>query len=139
MTVGLELDDLVCQLGDRFTGRLTRHADADGVLGDSPARSIQLVLRMYTEGRGDTDRRDVTNQNFDLEAHGGLNATFSLLVPETSPVSYDGTLMRVMYEIEARVDLKFARDEKSAHQVLVIPVGGLGVYDRPHPLPLYPS
>ena len=40
MTVGLELDDLVCQLGDRFTGRLTRHADADGVLGDSPARSI---------------------------------------------------------------------------------------------------
>jgi hypothetical protein len=81
----------------------------------------------------------VTNQNFDLEAHGGLNAAFSLLVPATSPVSYDGTLMRVMYEIEARVDLKFARDEKSAHQDLVIPVGGMGVYNRPHPLPLNPT
>ena len=136
--MGLELDDLVCQVGDRFTGRLIRQADADGVTDSSRARSVRLVLRVYTEGRGDTDRQDLSTANFDLQPHGGLTADFSLAVPQGSPVSYDGTLMRIMYEIEARVDLKLARDEKYARQVLVVPEGGLGVYDRPHPLPLRP-
>lgn len=136
MTVGLELDEQVCEVGGRFTGRLIRQADADGISNDSRARSIRLVLRVYTSGRGDTDRRDISTLTFDLEAHGGLNADFSLTVPADSPVSYDGSLMRIMYEIEARIDLKLARDEKYARQVLVVPEGGLGVYDRPHPLPI---
>ncbi len=134
--MGLELEDMVCEVGGHFVGRLIRQADADGVSTDSRARSVRLVLRLYTEGRGDVDRVDVSSLRFDLAPHGGLSAEFSLPVPATSPVSYDGTLMRVQYEIEARVDLKLARDEKYGRRVLVVPVGGLGVYDRPHPLPL---
>jgi len=138
MTMGLELDDLVCPVGYQFTGRLIRRADADGVSQTSKARAVRLVLRVYTEGRGDVDKRDVSSSNFDLEPHGGLNAGFSLAVPQTSPISYDGSLMRIRYEIEARVDLKLARDDRYSRQVLVVPEGGMGVYDRPHPLPLRP-
>lgn len=139
MTMGLELDDLVCPVGHRFSGRLIRQADADGVTTTSKARAVRLVLRMYTEGRGDVDRSEISSCTFDLEPHGGLSASFSLSVPATSPISYDGTLMRIKYEIEARVDLKLARDDKYARQVLVVPEGGMGVYDRPHPLPLQPQ
>ena len=134
MTMGLELEDLVCPVGHQFVGRLTRQADADGLSSTSRARGVRLVLRVYTEGRGTVDKRDVSTAQFDLESHGGLNASFSLAVPATSPISYDGALMRVKYEIEARVDLKLARDDKYTRQVLVVPEGGMGVYDRPHPL-----
>lgn len=131
----LELDDIVCPIGHHFRGTLTRQPDADGLSSTSKARSVRLVLRMYTEGRGDTDRSEIAGLNFDLQSHGGLSVPFALAVPEGSPISYDGTLIRIKYEIEAKVDLKLARDEKFARQVLVVPEGGMGVYDRPHPLP----
>ena len=139
MSINLELDQMIAECGGRFTGRVSRAADADGVSSKSRARSIRLVLRLRTEGRGDTDKRDVSNLEFDLEAHGALSAPFSLAVPIGGPVSYDGHAMRVIYEIEARVDIKLARDPKVERVVLVVPQGGLGVYDRPHPLPYDPS
>ncbi len=139
MTIGLELDAWVVECGDRFTGRVSRDADADGVASKSRARSVRLVLRYRTEGRGDTDASDVSNLEFGLEAHGGLNSPFTLSVPASGPVSYDGRTMRVIYEIEARVDIKLARDPKIERPVLVVPQGGLGVYDRPHPLLFDPT
>lgn len=136
MTLELELDSEMCEVGGQLTGRLIRHADADGAVEESRARSIRLGLHMHTAGRGDTDRSEVVSLIFDLEAHGGLHADFVLLVPANVPVSYDGSLMRIMYDVQARVDLKLARDEKFSRPVVVVPEGGLGVYDRPHPLPM---
>jgi len=139
MTIALDLDHVVAECGGHFTGRVSRQADADGVSSTSRARAVRLVLRYRTEGRGDTDRQDVSNLELELEPHGGLNTAFSLPVPPNGPVSYDGRMLRVLYEIEARVDVKLARDPKIERPVLVVPVGGLGVYDRPHPLPFDPS
>lgn len=135
MTLSLDIDDHIAECGGRFTGTVRRDADADGVSSRSRARAVRLVLRYRTEGRGDTDKRDVSNLEFQLEAHGGLSTTFALSVPPDGPVSYDGRMLRVLYEIEARVDVKLARDPKIERAVLVVPKGGLGVYDRPHPLP----
>jgi sporulation-control protein spo0M len=139
MTIRLEFDALVVECGGRFTGRVTRDPDADGVTTDSRARSVRLTLRYRTEGRGDNESKKITVVNFDVETHGGLSVPFSLPVPMGSPISYDGSLMRVIYEVEARVDIKLARDPKIKRLVLVVPEGGGWVYDRPHPLPMQPG
>ena len=135
MTIQLAFDDLVGEVGGAITGVVSRQADADGVASESRARAVRLVLRLRTEGRGNTDTSDVSNQTFDLEAHGGLSVRFSLAIPRSTPISYDGSLMRVLYEVEARVDVKLARDPKVSYAVLIVPDGGLTVYQRPHPLP----
>ena len=135
MTLRIELDDPLCEVGAAFTGRVLREPDADGVSTTSRARAVRLVLRMWTEGRGDKHTREVCTRSFDLQDHGGLTSAFSLSVPRSAPVSYDGSLIRVRYEIEGRVDVRLARDPKIKRPVLVVPEGGLGIYDRPHPLP----
>ena len=139
MTLGVELDSFVEEVGGVFTGRVSRLADADGTSSESKARAVRMELRYWTEGRGDTDNMVISNVEFPIEPHGGLQADFRLAVPQGAPISYDGSLIRVLYEIEARVDLKLARDPKVTRAVLVVPVGGLGTYDRPHPLPVDPS
>ena len=138
MTVRLDLDDLVAEVGTGFTGRVHREPDADGVTSESRARAIRLMLRLRTEGRGDTDTKPITTCEFDVESHGGLSASFELAVPTGVPISYDGSLIRVIYEIEVRVDIKLARDPKVERLVLVVPRGGKQLYDRPHPLPVSP-
>lgn len=139
MTIAVELDQVVAECGGYFTGRVSRQPDADGVSSTSRARAVRMVLRYRTEGRGDTNRREVSNLEFPLQPHGGLDTRFSLAVPASGPISYDGRMIRILYEIEARVDVKLARDPKIERPVLVVPIGGLGVYDRPHPLPYDPS
>lgn len=136
MSIQLEFDELVAEVGSAITGQVSRTPDADGVTSESRARAVRLTLRLRTEGRGDTDTRTIGTSEFALEGHGGLTASFSLPVPASSPISYDGSLMRVMYEVEARVDIKLARDPKIKRVVLIVPVGGWATYDRPHPLPL---
>lgn len=135
MTLQLDLDNVVAECGGSFSGRIRRTPDADGESSSSRARAVRIVLRYYTEGRGDRDDRDVSRLEIDLEPHGGLDTGFVLDMAPDVPVSYDGRMLRVLYEIEARVDVKFARDPTVDRSVLVVPRGGLGLYDRPHPLP----
>ena len=96
MTIAIEVDELIVECGGRFTGQVSRDADADGVSSTSKARSVRLVLRFRTEGRGDTDTSDVSSLQFDLEPHGGMSSPFSLAVPASAPVSYDGRTMRIL-------------------------------------------
>ena len=65
----------------------------------------------------------------------GSTASFRLAVPSNGPISYDGRLIRVLWRIEARVDVKLAMDRTTEIPVLIIPSGGWGLYHQPHPLP----
>jgi len=131
----LYLDSPVAEVGGFVAGELHRAPDADGITDDSRARAVRLTLSYHTEGRGDEDSRSAPGLEFALEVHGGLQTRFELAVPGNSPISYDGRLLRVLWTLEARVDLKLARDPKIEASVVVVPRGGVSLYDRPHPLP----
>lgn len=130
----IELDQNIVEVGEHLTGRILRQPDADGLTAKSKARELRLSLQYETSGRGTTDSKSVSTQRFDCDIQGGVNASFSLAVPDEGPISYDGSLIRVRWSIEARLDLKLARDPKHDVSVLVIPRNGSAVYNSPHPL-----
>ena len=98
-------------------------------------REVRVTLRCETEGRGDRDRWIGPVQAFDVNVDGSLYGQFALDVPPTAPVSYDGSLFRVRWAVEARTDLRQRVDRKTSVEFMVIPAGGLGYYSQPHPLP----
>ena len=134
-TPTLEVDDYFVELGARFEGRVL----LPGTEGLDPTveriREVRVALRYGTEGRGDSDSWLGPPQVFDVNVDGSLHGRFTLDVPSEAPISYDGSLFRVRWEIEARTDLKMRLDKKSTVDVVVLPVGGHGLYLQPHPLP----
>ena len=128
------VDDLFVEPGGTVTGRV----ELPGVEGTNPKveriREVRVVLRYRTEGRGDTDSWTSDPVGFPVAVDGSLNAEFTLDVPDDAPVSYDGSLLRLIWEVEARTNLRMRIDKKASAPVVVVPVGGLGLYRRAHPL-----
>lgn len=132
----IELQHDIAEVGGRFVGHLQR-SPADGASNDREigrVRGVRVSLKMTTEGRGDTDSMEVAEVAAAVDEYGMASQQFELEVPLDVPVSYDGRLIRVRWQIEARTDRKLAVDAIAASEVLVVPRGGLGHYDRPHPL-----
>lgn len=135
--LAIRLDHDVAEVGGSFRCSL-RRSPADGETNDKTVgkvRAVRIVLRMRTEGRGNTDRRDFETHEIPVDEYGMATADLELAVPTDAPISYDGSLIRVLWEIEARTDLKLMGDQRSSVSVLVVPTGGLGAYDRAHPMP----
>lgn len=134
LTIQLEHD--VAETGGVFSCVVDR-SPTDGEVNDKTigqVRSVRIALRMYTEGRGTEDREDYVTETLPVDEFGMTSSRVELRVPSDAPISYDGTLIRVRWLIEARTDIKLATDQRSSVPVLVVPEGGLGVYTRPHPL-----
>ncbi len=131
----LEVDDWFVELGGQLQG-LVELPGAEGQ--DRTAeriREVRVALRYETDGRGDTDRWTGPAQIFPVNVDGSLHGRFDLTVPPDGPVSYDGSLFRVRWMVEARTDLRLRLDKKTALEIVVLPVGGHGFYRQPHPLP----
>ncbi len=140
-TLNVELRDFVAPIRGSFEGLLARNPQ----LSDSQEanqhrlQGVRLQLGYITEGRGDTDKGVIYSQEFPVDEWGRMSTTFRIPVPETAPISYDGRLIRVRHWISATVMVKMALDRKLEIPVLVVPVNGHGLYDRPHPLPSHPA
>lgn len=134
-TPDIELDDWFVEVGGQVRGRVL----LPGAEGIDPTteriREVRVSLRYETEGRGDRDRWTGPAQSFDVNVDGSLYGQIELSVPGDSPISYDGSLFRVRWTVEARTDLRLRIDRKTAVEFVVVPVGGRGVYRQPHPLP----
>ena len=130
----LELDNFFAEPGGRFEGRVM----LPGAEGLHPTtdriREVRVTLSYATQGRGDSDSRDGPTQTFEVNVDGSLHGTFALDVPAGGPISYDGALIRLVWTIEARTDLRLRIDKKTKVEVAVVPVGGLGLYTVAHPL-----
>lgn len=92
--------------------------------GSDRATAIAISLRWRTEGRGDQNNAIVQT----LTAHftdGPPRTTtrfpFRLALPPDGPVSYHGTLFRVIWEVQARVDLSWGIDPRAVEPFLVVP------------------
>ncbi len=134
-TPRIEVDEWFVEIGGRLQGRVS----LPGVEGIDPMteriREVRVNLRYETEGRGDRDRWTGPAQAFDVNIDGSLYGQFALEVPAEAPISYDGSLFRLRWTVEARTDLRMRVDRKTAVEFVVIPRRGRGHYRQPHPLP----
>jgi hypothetical protein len=134
--VALALTNTSAELGGRFRGHLVRSGELDDLADTSKSRvrGVRMRLQYRTEGRGTTDRSRVDEVTLAADDFGRVNSAFELVVPDDAPVSYDGLLIRVIWEIEVIVDIKSRIDATEQYPVLVLPTNGFGVYPGPHPL-----
>lgn len=133
----IEIDNDVVEVGATVSGRIQRWP-SDGDDNSKKIGKIQAVrvkVSWRTEGRGDRARATVGEITIPAAEFGQASGSFSVPIPPNSPISYDGSLIRVIWELEARTDRKLARDPKNSYRLLVVPRNGLGRYKRPHPLP----
>jgi len=89
--------------------------------------AVELKVGWRTEGRGMVDAATVGERRVDLEddAFATPWATIEITIPDGSPVSYDGQLIRVLWLVEARLDIPWARDERHEEFFRVAPTGAL--------------
>jgi hypothetical protein len=90
VTAQLELDASVVECGSVVTGNVTW--SPGGRRGPS-----RLVLRYRTEGRGNKESKVVARCFVGPGKTG--QARFELAVPASGPVSYDGQLLRLIWEV----------------------------------------
>lgn len=134
--LAIRLEHDVAEVGSSFLCSVKR-SPSDGESNDKTVgqvRAIRISLRMTTQGRGDTDQEDYATAELEVDEYGMAAGDVRLHIPSNAPISYDGELIRVLWQIEARTDIKFGVDQRSSAPVLVVPIGGVGVYSRPHPL-----
>lgn len=132
----IELLNDVAELGGRFEGHI-RRSPVDGAAnpqGMGQVRAVRLTLRMFTDGRGSTDSEEYGEIEAAVDEYGMTSTPFLLPVPVDAPISYDGSLIRIRWQLVVRTDRKMALDSKMETEVLVVPQGGANLYRRPHPL-----
>lgn len=132
-----KLASYVAEVGDAFHLSLSR-SPADGSMNDKmvgKVRSVRVELGFETEGRGDTDRSTIARFEMPIDRFGMGSADVRIDVPHNAPISYDGHLIRVRYNLHIRTDLSASIDHATDVPVLVVPVGGATTYQSAHPLP----
>lgn len=80
-------------------------------------RSVRVMLEYYTEGRGDEDRRAVATKNLTATEEG--DASFEFKLPTGGPVSYNGDLIRVIWQVRVLCDLPWASDSEETAVITV--------------------
>ena len=105
------------EVGAGVKGQVTWSPD-----GDAKPRGLRVTLGWRTEGKG--NRKEGTcdeAERTDIAPGSTVTLPFEFHVPIEGPVSYDGKLMRIIWEIVAQVDLPFARDEIEKREIRVVP------------------
>ena len=87
--------------------------------GPKTPRSVRVTLGYETEGRGNTDRGEATSLELHADSQGYQQ--FKLKVPERGPISFDGNLLSVFWEVELRLDLRGRFDPKESVRVEILP------------------
>ena len=110
MTV--EVADAVVECGGIVTGVVSWS-------GPKTPRSVSVTLQYRTEGRGSTDKDEASTVQVPADNQGYHQ--FHLEVPTEGPISFDGDLISVIWEVELQLDLRGRRDPKETTRVEVLP------------------
>jgi hypothetical protein len=100
--IDLHLDVTQVTVGDEISGRFIWQPDDPSKL----PKSAQVGLVWLTEGRGTRDRQVVERLQIDPERLTQLQQRpfpFSLKMPLDAPLTYDGYLFRLMWELEVEI------------------------------------
>lgn len=130
--IQISLDHDIVEIGGVLSGRVRWERPNDGA--GERVRALELIVLYKTEGVGDTDSAEVAVVRLAVPSEGAVDQRFDLTVPVGSPISYDGSLMRVSWKFAVRLDIRLRRDYEHSEPILVVPTNGGGRYRSAHPL-----
>ncbi len=103
-------------LGDRVKGKAVWNAG-----GTKHPRKIEVMCRWRIEGKKKEDSVIDVRTEERTESRSEIVIPFDFEIPFDEPVTYDGKLFRIIWEIVARADMPFASDEIDAKVITVKP------------------
>jgi hypothetical protein len=111
--IHLTLDQTTVAVGSRLAGTLTC---------EQVPKQATLDLRWYTEGRGTRDRQIIQSLTLNPEKiFTGKPLHFELQIPDEGPITYNGSLLRILWEVKARVSyLGLLAAKDNVHQPLIV-------------------
>ncbi len=113
--ISLVLNEETVMAGDRLSGKLS-------YLTSTPPKQVTVELLWRTEGRGTRDRQVIDTYSIDPQQLTlGLAIPFTVQVPYEGPITYNGSLFRIIWEIKATVVLPgmLAKKEKQTQPVSI--------------------
>jgi hypothetical protein len=94
IALSLELTQKQYEVGESVLGKLEWKGSTREV------KEIQVGLRWHTTGRGDLSQEIVVRESVgDRIVTSSNSYDFSVLIPVGSPISYDGKLIRIIWEV----------------------------------------
>ncbi len=112
--IRIELDQDEIHNGERLRGQMQWSSN-----GKAP-RKLEVLCRWRVEGKG-RKREEIVDLELDVAPSAQVTIPFDFEIPIVGPLSYDGQLFRIVWEIVARADLPFARDEVETKTFTVRP------------------
>ncbi|KAB8139979.1 hypothetical protein F8S13_25860 [Chloroflexia bacterium SDU3-3] len=107
----IQINDPYVQVGNTVQGTVEWRSS-----GTVP-RAIIIAAAWRTEGRGDVSLGKAGELRVPYDPSrplSGVPIPFAFDIPAEGPVSYDGKMLRIIWEIVAQADLPMMADEKSA-------------------------
>ena len=94
IVLNIELTQKHYEVGEAVLGKLEWNGSTREV------KEIQIGLKWHTAGRGDLSQEIAVRESVSDRIVTGSNFyDFSLMIPTGSPISYDGKLIRIMWEV----------------------------------------
>jgi len=107
----IQINEPYVQVGD------TVHGSVEWRSSGTVPRAIIIAAQWRTEGRGDVSRGKAGEMRAPYDPSSPLSGVpipFAFTIPAEGPVSYDGNMLRIIWEITAQADLPMMPDEKGA-------------------------
>lgn len=116
--ITISLDRDIARSGEEVSGHAAWSSDG------RPPKAVTIALRWYTEGRGNQDRAVAAEMEVDLEgpAAGLTSTAFRLRTPKDGPLSYDGMMIRVRWEVAVELSIPWGKDETETAELWVLPL-----------------
>jgi hypothetical protein len=87
-------------------------------------QALIIMLAWRTEGQGTTDSQVVQKVRHQLSPPAPVNVPFDFEIPADGPVSYNGKLLRILWEIAVVIDIPWAMDKFEYASFQVVPHRG---------------
>lgn len=100
--INIQLDDTKLRWGDVLSGQFIWQPDKP----DKIPKAAAVSINWFTEGRGSRDRQTVEKQPLDPQKLLDFQTRpfpFSFTIPRKTPLTYDGYLFRLMWELEVNI------------------------------------
>ena len=115
-TVSFVLGGEAVAAGDRLSGKLSHPTQV-------PPQQVKVEIFWHTEGRGTPDRKVIDVCSIDPQQLTlGLAIPFTVQTPFEGPITYNGSLFRIMWKLRATVVFPgmLAKKEERALPVNVV-------------------
>lgn len=114
--IRIELKQTELRAGETLTGRVVWNAD-----GGKQPRKIDVAVRWIMSGKG--ERREIAvhqASEADVASKAQIVMPLSVEIP-FGPLTYEGKLFKIAWEVQARADLPFAIDQTESAPFTVRP------------------